>query len=116
MGCVTGPKNKNKPTTVDFLFFLSLQHPQPAYTPAFNLLFSGTLTCIFASILGEHVGSVELSRGQKMAKNRVKPHYLGHNHPVSPNQGTHFDLIVEPLCSTDAPMGLAPIKSLHRIS
>ena len=77
MGGVTGPKNKNKPTTVDFLFFLSLQHPQPAYTPASSLLFSGTLTCIFASILGEHGGSAETSRGQKMAKNGSKSHILG---------------------------------------
>ena len=76
MGCVTGPKNKNKPTTVDFLFFLSLQHPQPAYMPASSLLFSGTLTCIFASILGEHGGSVETTKGQKMAKNTAKLHVL----------------------------------------
>ena len=63
MGCATGPENnKNKPTTVDVLvFFLSPQYSQPAYMLASRILFSGMLTCIFASILGEHVGSVETS-------------------------------------------------------
>ena len=77
-----------------FSFFLSPQHPQPAYMPASGLFFSGILTCIFAFIPGDHQGSVGTSGGQKKAKNGAKLHVLGWIHLITQSHGVHLVPVV----------------------
>ena len=60
-----------------FSFFGLPQYTQPADMPVSSLFFPGRLTCIFASILRDHGGSVGTSGGQKMVKNGAKLHILG---------------------------------------
>ena len=75
--CYRPKKQQKQAYNSGFLVFLLPQYPQPTYMPASSLLFSGTLTCIFAFIPGDHQGSVGTSGGQKKAKNGAKLHVLG---------------------------------------